>query len=106
MNTKQKVQIVFVLVKGLSKADAERRLQVQAVSLRGDPRKCGKLESGAGKGYASTEGVKGGRGTAVENRGAHVCGDAHEAVKNTLQRGESVYCCASRVEICSQGLLT
>lgn len=40
MNTKQKVQIVFVLVKDLSKADAERRIQVQAVSLRGDPRKC------------------------------------------------------------------
>lgn len=49
------------------------------------------LESEVGKGYASKEGVKGGGGTAVGNWGAHVCGDAREAVKNTLQRGESVY---------------
>lgn len=48
-------------------------------------------ESEAGKGYASKEGVKGGGGTAVGNWGAHICGDAREAVKNTLQRGESVY---------------
>lgn len=95
MNAKPKVQIVLVLVKGLSKADVERRIQVQAVSLRGNPRKRGKLESEAGEGYASKEGVKGGWGTAVEKWGAHVCGDTREAVKSTLQRGESVYFCAS-----------
>ena len=49
------------------------------------------LESEAGKGCASKEGAKGGGGTAVGTWGAHVCGDAREAVKNTLQRGESVY---------------
>ena len=49
------------------------------------------LESEAGKGCASKEGVKGGGGTAVGNWVAHVCGDAQEAVKNMLQRSESVY---------------
>ena len=56
--------------------DSEKRASGKVVYLRGDPRKCAKLESGAGKGYDSKEGVKGGRGTAVENWGAHVCGDA------------------------------
>lgn len=77
MTAKPKVQIVLVLVKGLSKADVERRIQVQAVSLRGNPRKRGKLESEAGKGYASKEGVKGGWGL-LWRTGVHMSVGTHE----------------------------
>ena len=51
MSEKKKIQLVFILVWGFSKADAERRIQMQVVYLGGDPRKHGEdVESKKGKG--------------------------------------------------------
>lgn len=41
MSKKKKIQLVFILVWSFSKADAERRIQMQVVCLGGDPRKHG-----------------------------------------------------------------